>query len=210
MIRTLLLLAIAGMRLLCAQTALPTEWIDPDTGHKVIRLSREPGSASLYFHQNAYTAAGDKLVITTPKGISTIELKTGKLELIVEGRTSSLIVGRKTRQVFYIKDGVVKATHLDTKQTRDIINQPELRTGSGLAVNADETLLGGSLVEGGQLSNFQPPTNTTPGERLDSYPGKGEMMERRLAAHLPMSLYTINIKTGEMKTFHHCTDWLNH
>jgi len=188
----------------------PTEWIDPTTGHKVMRLSREPGSASLYFHQNAYTAAGDKLVITTPKGISTIELKTGKLELIVEGRTSSLIVGQKTRQVFYIKDGVVKATHLDTKQTRDIISQPELRTGSGLAVNADETLLGGSFVEDGKLENFQPPTNTTPGERLDSYPGKGEMMERRLAAHLPMSLYTINLKTGEMKTFHHCTDWLNH
>src|SRR5262249_26223468 len=82
----------------------PIEWIEPETGHRVIRLSRDPGSASLYFHQNAYTAAGDKLVITTPKGISTIELKTGKIELIVEGRTSSLIVGRKTRQVFYLKD----------------------------------------------------------------------------------------------------------
>ncbi len=28
---------------------LPTEWIDPDTGHRVIRLSKEPGSTSLYF-----------------------------------------------------------------------------------------------------------------------------------------------------------------
>ncbi len=44
----------------------------------------------------------------------------------------------------------------------------------------------------------------------DSYPGKGEMMERRLAAKIPMSLYTINIKSGEVKTFHPATDWLNH
>src|SRR2546426_785186 len=36
----------------------PTEWIEPATGHHVIRLSREPGSASLYFHQNQYTADG--------------------------------------------------------------------------------------------------------------------------------------------------------
>jgi hypothetical protein len=34
---------------------LPREWIDPDTGHRVIRLSDEPGSQSLYFHQNGYT-----------------------------------------------------------------------------------------------------------------------------------------------------------
>ena len=28
----------------------PTEWIDPDTGHRIVRLSREPETASLYFH----------------------------------------------------------------------------------------------------------------------------------------------------------------
>ncbi|HTK37014.1 MAG TPA: oligogalacturonate lyase family protein, partial [Pyrinomonadaceae bacterium] len=43
-----------------------------------------------------------------------------------------------------------------------------------------------------------------------NYPGKGDMMERRLAAKIPMALYTINIKTGEIKTFHPATDWLNH
>src|SRR5689334_7813148 len=33
---------------------LPREWIDPDTGHRVIRISNEPGTQSMYFHQNAY------------------------------------------------------------------------------------------------------------------------------------------------------------
>ena len=36
------------------------------------------------------------------------------------------------------------------------------------------------------------------------------MMERRLAAKIPMSLYTVNIKAGELKMFHPATDWLNH
>jgi oligogalacturonide lyase len=188
----------------------PIEWVDPATGHRVIRLTREPGSASLYFHQNPYTAEGDKMVITTPGGISTIDLKTRKIEQVVEGRASHLVVGRKTRQVFYLKDGTAYATHLDTRETRAIVRRPELRSGSGFAVNADETLLAGSFVEGRVESAPPPPASATPGARADSYPGKGEMMERRLAARLPMALYTINIKSGEVKTFHHATDWLNH
>ena len=51
---------------LAQTTEPPREWIDPDTGHRVIRLSDEPGSASLYFHQNPYTPDGQKLIITTP------------------------------------------------------------------------------------------------------------------------------------------------
>ena len=191
-------------------TEPPLDWVEPETGHRVIRLSREPGTASLYFHQNAYTASGDKLVVTSPKGISTIELKTGqaaKIELIAAGRASNLVIGRKTRQVFYIQNGAVMVTHLDTKATREITRHAELRTGSGFAINADETLLGGSLVENGA----QPPPNPAPpGQRGDSYPGKESMMDRRLAARLPMRLYTVNINTGELKTFHPATDWLNH
>jgi oligogalacturonide lyase len=189
-----------------AGAELPLEWIDADTGHRVIRLTREAGSASLYFHQQAYTASGDKLVFTTPKGISTLEFKTGEIELIVEGRVSHLIVGRKTRQAFYLKNGVVSATHLDTKATREILTNPDLRTGSGFAVNADETLIGGSFVEGGQSFTLNAPRPAG----ADEYPGKGAMMEQRLAARLPMRLYTINVRTGELKTFHPATDWLNH
>src|SRR5262249_19980548 len=76
----------------------PREWIDP-SGHRVIRLSESAGSSSFYFHQNGYTASGDKLVFSTPSGLSTIDLKTRKLESLVEGRASSVVVGRKTRQV---------------------------------------------------------------------------------------------------------------
>jgi oligogalacturonide lyase len=46
----------------------PRSWIDADTGHRVVRLTNEPGSASLYFNQNGYTADGLKMVYTTPRG----------------------------------------------------------------------------------------------------------------------------------------------
>lgn len=189
----------------------PREWLEPATGHRVVRLSREPGTSSFYFHQNAYTADGDKMVVSTREGLSTIHLQTRQIEPIVEGRAGNVIVGRKTRQVFYTRDGAVFVTQLDTRATRRIATfSREFSRGSGFAVNADETLLAGSYVEGGRGTNFPPPASATPGVRSDNPPGKGAMMERRWAAALPMALYIVNIETGEIKTFHHTTNWLNH
>src|SRR5436190_3464833 len=203
---------------------LPREWVDPDTGHRIVRLSDEPGSSSFYFHQNAYTENGDKLIFSTRSGLSTYNFTTKKIEQIVEGRTGSVVVGRKTRKVFYIKGDTVFETDVDTKATREIVKNAKLRTGSGFGLNADETLLAGSMVIGNVPEEFRsgaapqaaptptPNPNAPPGQTpgRDSYPGKGDMMERRLAAKIPMSLYTSNIKTGEVKTLHPATDWLNH
>ena len=200
---------------------LPREWVDPDTGHRIVRLSEEPGSSSFYFHQYAYTAGGDKLIFSTRGGLSTYNFKTKTIEQIVEGRTAGVIVGRKSRKVFYEKGDSIYETDVDTKATREIVKNAKLRSGSGLAINADETLLGGSMIVGELPAEFRPqapaptptpaptsPTGVTMGH--DSYPEKGDMMERRLAAKIPMTLWTANIKTGEVKYFHEATDWLNH
>ena len=205
----LVIMTWTGLWALAAEEP-PTEWIDPSTGHRVIRLSREPGSASLYFHQHAYTAVGDKVVVTTREGLSTINLQTGVIEPVVAGRVSHVIVGKKSRQVFYIQGDTVYATDLDTRATRPIVKMPELRSGSGLTVNADETMLGGSYVEGGRTFPRPEPASTSPGTPTDNYPGKETMMQQRLAARLPMALYTIQIATGQVKAFYHSTDWLNH
>src|SRR6266478_3473191 len=115
------------------QAEPPREWIDPDTGHRVVRLSNEPGSASLYFHQNAYTPDGEKLIITTPTGLSTINLKTRAVEKVVDGRVNVIITGRKTGQVYYAKNGVVYATDLNSKTTREVAKLPP--RGSVASVN---------------------------------------------------------------------------
>jgi oligogalacturonide lyase len=210
-----ILLALLSIVFINGQTTeQPPEWIDKDTGHRVVRLSDEDGSASFYFHQNGYTEGGDKLVFSTRTGLSTYNFKTKKIEQIVEGRAGSVVVGKKTRKVFYTRGDAVYETDVDTKQTREIARDARIRTGSGFAVNADETLLGGSMVVGETPAEFrpqpQPQPGATPQPRGDNYPGKGEMMERRLAAKIPMTLYTINIRNGEIKTFHAATDWLNH
>ena len=219
-----LMLTISTAAQTTAVKESPREWIDPDTGHRIIRISDDPGSQSFYFHQNGYTANGDKLVFSTRNGLSTYNFNTKKIEQIVEGRAGDVIVGKNSRHVYYMKGDTVYETDVDTKKTREIVTDARLRSGSGFAINADETLLGGSVTTGETPEEFRPrppqtapqkPSTTTPNAaptapRGDNYPGKGEMMERRLAAKIPMALFTINIKTGAVKTFNPSTDWLNH
>ena len=190
----------------------PLEWIEAATGHRVVRLSREPGSASLYFHQNPYTADGDKMVFTTPSGLVTMNLETRATTPLVDGRVSHLVVGKRSREAFYMKDGTVYATHLDTKATRAIANVAELRAGSGLTVNADGTLLAGSHVEGAGNVPAAPsssqPQAPVPGQ------GPGPRQESRLdarwAQRLPMALYTVHVRTGAVRKIYRSNDWLNH
>lgn len=186
----------------------PKEWVDQGTGHRVVRLSDAPGSESLYFHQNAFTAEGDKMVMVTPGGISTVNFKTHELDLVVPGIARStnishgIIVGKKSRQVYYVQrdaasNVVAFVTHLDTHVTREIGEIPG-RAGSLLALNADETLLAGSFIE--PTASFQ----RSPGDN------KGTFMQKRFAARVPMQLFTLDIKTAKASAFHQSTDWLNH
>jgi oligogalacturonide lyase len=88
---------------------LRTDWIDPDTGHRVIRLSTEPGSSTLYFHDNSYSPQGDKYMFTSPSGVMLVDLATlGKApvqpQLIVEGGRGPYMA-RRTREVYFVKGG---------------------------------------------------------------------------------------------------------
>ncbi len=181
----------------------PREWIDPATGFRIVRLSEEGGSESLYFHQNAYTASGDKMVIGVPDGLATVDLNSRAVERIVDGRAGQAVVAPKSRQVFYVRAGAIYATHLDTKATRVVVKDPRIGSGSGLAVNADETLVAGSFLE----TPAPPPAaprSTTPPPRRDS------SLDTRWAAKLPMAIYTVEIASGALKLVHRSTDWLNH
>src|SRR6266852_5049447 len=92
-----ILCATALCAVLQAQTVAdpPRTWIDPDTGHRIVRLTDEPGSASLYFNQNGYTADGAKMVYTTPAGISVLNLETHAAKSVVKGRVRIIVTGRK-------------------------------------------------------------------------------------------------------------------
>jgi oligogalacturonide lyase len=193
-----------------AQTP-PREWIEPATGHRVLRLSDEPGTASLYFHQNPYTATGDKMVVSTPQGLSTIDLATRSIKPLVKGRVSHLVVGRKSRMAFYIQNDAVYATNVDTGETRQITEHPRLRTGSGFGISADETLLAGSFVVEGTAPTTPASSGApAPANPLATPPPTESSLEARWRARRPMALYTLNVTTGELHIIHKSTDWLNH
>jgi oligogalacturonide lyase len=193
----------AAMRLIPAQQP-PKEWIDPDTGHRVIRLSEEPGTSSLYFHQNAYSADGKKLVVTNRHGIVTINLETRAIDQVVEGRVNVLVTGRKTGDIYYTRDGAIFATNLDTHATREVAKiPPQAGRGGAIAVNADETLLVGIAAD--------PDVKAVPRIPPDGMPlGAAGSLEANWARGTPKMLYTIDIKTGQFRKIHTENDWTNH
>ena len=77
----------------------PRTWVDPETGHRIVRLSDDAGSQTLYFHDNSFSPEGDKFMFTTPGGIAVFDVaKIGsegaKLEIVATG---GLSVGRRPK-----------------------------------------------------------------------------------------------------------------
>jgi len=187
----------------------PVEWIDPDTGHLVRRLTDEPGSASLYFNQNGYLPDGRRLVYSTPSGIKTVDWETRESKMVVSGRVRLIEAGRKHARVYYLKDGALWWTHADTGETRRVGTLPP--RASIATINADETLAAGTCIEGDAQVPLAPaPPAAGQGHSLEQPRNKGQMMEQRWAARLPMAIFTMRIDTGEVKAIHRGRDWFNH
>ena len=199
----------------------PTSWIDPDTGHRVIRLTKEPGSDSFYFNVNGYTPDGKRMVYTTPEGISILDLTTLEAKPVVKGPAKTIVVATKTPTLYYSKPtadpyfSTLWSVNLDTGVSQKIADLP--RRASVVTINADETLGAGTFIEGNASANGaydgtpQQPASRMSATNLGEPANKGQMMATRLAAKLPMTMFTINLKTGKLTTLlEHRTDWLNH
>ncbi len=195
----------------------PKSWVDKDTGHRVVRLTNEPGSASFYFNVNAYTPDGTEMIYTTSEGISVLNLQTLQTRSVVKGKLHTIIVGRMTPSVFYIKpdENSLYKTNVDTGETKMLAKVPP--HGNIASVNADETLAAGTYDEvdrpgeqfgrnaGGVAGAVGPQTSP-----LEQAASKGEMMVKRLAARIPLVLYTLNLNDGKITPLLHSTDWVNH
>jgi oligogalacturonide lyase len=202
-----------------SQQPMPYEWIDKDTGHKIIRLSRREGNnRSFYFHNNPFVPAlageGDKMVFygsSQQQGQSsrryrdrgqlfTVNLKTLEIDQLTDhpGPISGEIVGKKRREVFYQSSDSVFATHVDNHEKRLIYVFPDTIEGSITTLNADETLLAGvySVPEKREIYRKNPQ--------------KRNYFDLIFEAKLPHTLFTINIETRELNIVHSDTAWLNH
>ena len=122
------------------------DWVDPDTGHRVVRLTDDAGGSTLYFHDNAFSPKGDTLMFNTPSGIA--ELDVSKIgsgnavpQIVARGRGGHF--SRRSREIYFTNaegrgsDTPISAVNVDTKQVRQVAHARGL-------INADESL---SLVK---------------------------------------------------------------
>ncbi len=187
---------------------LRRDWIDPDTGHRIIRLSPDSGGSSLYFHQNGYTPEGDKLLIRGANGIATVDLSSlgatpPKFEMVLPG-AMPIAMAWHSREAYYLNKErtALMAVNVDTKAVREVVKLPPAAQGRGgqFAINCDESLLVGIGPDpDGKAIPRTPPPN-----------GGGGTLEANWAAGTPKMIYTVNTKTGEFKVIHRENDWTNH
>ena len=146
----------------------------------------------------------------------------------------AIVVGHKTDSVFFTQ--MDPATHSSAVYKADtntgaITKLIDLPAGVMVAsVNADETLGVGTYNEGSTPNSIAPMTPPAPPTPTSGAPApvqgggglvqsdqKGTMMERRLAARIPVVMFVIRLvpgpngeKAGDMKILFHSTDWIGH
>src|ERR1700741_5433835 len=86
------------------QSPPPRDWIDPATGHRVVRLTDDAGGSTLYFHYNAFSPEGNTLMFNTPNGIAIVDVaaigkKDAAVEIVARGRGGYF--ARRTREIYY-------------------------------------------------------------------------------------------------------------
>lgn len=200
---------------------MPNVWIDKDTHHKIIKLSRIPGSnMSFYFHNNPFV--GNEMIFynsSNPEGPEDENKKFDvnnqnirnkqlyKLNLANFKATqlthhpitmSGEIVSPKLDEAFYqIKDSVF-AVNIDTKKERLVYLFPADFKAGITTINADGTLLAGAWSGDKEKELFK------------DHPEKKDYFNIIFEAKLPRTLFTINIKTGELNKIFTDSAWLNH
>ena len=200
---------------------MPDEWIDKSTGHKVIKLTRREGSnMSFYFHNNPFVENrmifygtnaqnsnnNDSVkqeiynVSAGNKQIYSVDLNTLKIEQLTSQKSpmNGEIVAPKNHLVYYqIKDSVF-STNIDSKATKLLYVFPSDFKAGITTINSDETLLAGAWSSDKEK------------EILKNNPNKSSYFNLIYEAREPRTLFTVNVRTGELKKLFTDSAWLNH
>ena len=196
---------------------MPDEWIDKDTGHRIIKLTHRYGTnASFYFNNNPFIGnemifKGSSLAIkgndqysrAEHKGMQqmyAVNLKTQEIRQITHEpfSVSTEIVCQRTHEMFFQHRDTVYACNTDNGCTRIVTIIPQNKVGGIVTVNSNGTLLAGT---------FSDPRE---GEILRNNPRKGDYFNMIFEAKLKKTLFTINTKTGAIDSLYSENAWLNH
>lgn len=198
---------------------MPDEWIDKDTHHKVIKLTRNGGSnMSFYFHNNPFL--GNKMVyyhssagngatnqkletsntVFRNKQLYLLDLTTLQSQQLTHQASpmNGEIVSAKSCDIYYqIKDSVWSVNAF-TKKNKLVYVFPEDFKAGITTVNADGTLLAGGWSEDKEKELFR------------NNPKKSDYFNLIFEAKLPHTLFTLNIKTKQLTKIFSDSAWLNH
>jgi oligogalacturonide lyase len=219
--RCLFLCALGALRAFAADDSgnqriapPPVDWIDADTGHRVIQLSSEPGSTTLYFHDNAYTPEGDKFIFNAPGGLAMVDVtrlgvETLKPEVIAP-ESHEGAMARRARTVYFSRGrGEVYAYDLASRQIRRVPNATRP------IFNADDSLTVATVIQTDPSGKTPKPAARPVVPQLGRmFPGKtmAELTPEQRAAvqkedarsgvfdPLSEALVFTNVRTGESKT----------
>jgi oligogalacturonide lyase len=186
-----------------SQKPMPETWIDATTHHKIVRLTNKPGdNASFYFHNNPFI--GNRMVFystdSNGRQIYTVDLATRKIEQLTHQHSpmNGEIVGTKGHNVYYqIKDSVF-VTNADSKETKLVYVFPADFKASITTLNADETLLAGAWSSDAEKEIFK------------NNPEKHDYFQKIYDAHLPRTLFVIDVRSKQLKKIFTDSAWLNH
>lgn len=204
---------------------MPDEWIDKTTHHRVIRLVRRPGiNLSFYFHNNPFV--GNEMVFygsnerqkenysgelktkaqeiynlnVKDKQLYVVNLESLKVRQLTQesGKIQGEIVHPKSGKVYYQCQDSVFSVAVKTGKKELVFVFPADFKASITTINADATLLGGAYATEKEK------------EISRRYPEKSQYFNRIYESRLPRTLFTIDIKTGQLQKVFTDSAWLNH
>lgn len=201
------------------------QWVDPDTGHRVVRLSDEPGSSSLYFNFNGYTPEGDFLILSTPSGLDKVEMTTFVRSPVIRlsRQFKFLFVGLKYRRAYFQFTDNKDIYHADI-DSGEVSMVATNVAGDIQSINCNETLLSGVERDPGSteeiLKIFENRDKSTDqydyrwnwpdGTPMSYADAKEVRLNQRLKARIAMKMFVIDTHTGARRDVYGSTDWLNH
>ena len=178
---------------------IPPEFKDPETGLRILHLSRLPTNYAgvVYFTYNPFSADSQLALIDAQYKDKWRHLYSFDFEkmsvapLVTDRLTQNQVVVAKSGNVYFQADKAVWVTPLKGGTPRKLCDLPsKWAPGTGFTVNADETLLLGGSADEEKSSTEKLPANE--------------------ARNSPNILFTVNIKTGELKVIHRDNHWFGH
>ena len=205
------LLSPLGLR---AADTIPDESKDPDTGARILHLSKIPNPASgvIYFTQACTTPDSRYTLVRylDPKSGHTAGLmyrydfKTGELVKLTDLMTKNQVMVAASGNLYYTSDNdrAIYVTNILDLKTRKVADMPaEIVCTGGLTVNSDETMIVGT---GGLVSEHKNDvTLTTP-------PNQGSAFNDIFQRHDTNLLIAFDLKTGKYTELHRINTWLGH